>query len=109
MFSRKHRLARTKDIKKVLTRGKAFFNSSFSVKFIKTGLPNSRFTVIVSTKTAKKAVARNRLKRIIREFIRLRTEVVPTGDYTVIIKPQAAQKEERVILKEFSDLLRKIF
>jgi len=65
----------------------------------------SRFTVVVSAKTAKKAVARNRIKRILREFIRLRLKHFRPGDYAITVKPKVFKEQESAALKEFEKLL----
>lgn len=89
MFSKKHRLAKTKDVKTTFARGRGFFYPHFNIKYNKSGLLAPRFTVVVSTKVSKKAVSRNRIKRILREVIRLRLLEFSIGDYAIIVKPQA--------------------
>jgi ribonuclease P protein component len=88
MFAKKNRLSKTKDIQKAFTRGRGFFYPYFGVKFL-TGLPPSRFTVVVSNKISKSAVKRNRLKRIIREILRLNVTSLKPGDYMVLVRPAA--------------------
>jgi ribonuclease P protein component len=104
MFSKKHRLAKTKDVKTAFARGRGFFNPFCTVKFFSKPNQSPRFTVIISTKVFKKAAARNRLKRVIREFIRLRMGKFSGGDYAVIVKTQAAKAEEQVILQSLKQL-----
>lgn len=106
MFSKQHRLAKTQEVKQALARGRHFSSSLFTVKFLPTaGLP--RFTVIVSTKVAKKAVTRNRLKRILREFARTRLNRFARGDYAIIVKPLAAKRPEANVLPDFAALVKK--
>ena len=90
MFKKINRLAKTKDVKLALARGRGFFNPFFTLKFLKTTRPNARLTVIASTKVAKKAVVRNRLKRVVREVMRQKLGDLPVGDYAVLLKPKAA-------------------
>lgn len=103
MFSSQHRLAKTTDIQKVFSRGRAFFNPFFTIRFLPAKAA-SRFTVVVSTKISKRAVKRNRLKRIIREFIRLNMGKFQAGDYAVILKTKAAALDSQVLLQKFSEL-----
>jgi ribonuclease P protein component len=104
MLNKKHRLAKTTDVQKALSRGRAFFNPYFNLKFL--SFPEKkRFTVVVSTKVSKKAVVRNRIKRIIREFIRLRLENFASGDYAVMVKPSLAKIEEKNITLLFEEFL----
>ena len=64
--------------------------------------------VVVSTKVYKKAVDRNRLKRIIREHIRKNLNGFKLGNYVIITKPVAARKDEALVLKAAIDILRNI-
>ena len=94
MFAKKHRLARTMDVRLTLARGRAFFYPLMAIRF-KQGvnpLTTPRFTVVVSTKVSKKSVERNRLKRIIREAIKGFISKVIVGDYVIIVRPQANLK-----------------
>jgi ribonuclease P protein component len=107
MFNKLNRLAKTKDVKAAFAQGRSFFNSFFALKFVKkTGV--SRFTVVVSTKVSKKAVARNRLKRILREILRKNIPALPSGDYAVVVRPKSAGTNEKELLQSFIELLNKI-
>lgn len=105
MLKRKHRLAKTKEVRKVFLKGRSFFNPFITIKVLQNIRGFSRFTVIVSTKVAKKAVKRNRLKRILREFIRLRLNKFILGDYSIIIKPKSANIGESDLISSFENLL----
>jgi len=107
MLNKKHRLAKTKDVELVFARGRSFFNPLVSVKFFRNDREKKRFTVVVSTKVSKKAVSRNRLKRILREFVRLRLDKFLPGDYAIVVRPAAAKTEEKVLLQELEKLFKK--
>ncbi len=107
MLKKQNRLSKTKDVATVTKRGRSFFSPYFVVKYLKTA-DAARVTVVVSTKVSKKAVLRNRIKRIIRDLIR--RSVLPTlksGDYVIIVKPLVAKLEAPVIREEALGLLRK--
>jgi ribonuclease P protein component len=106
MFAKKNRLAKTKDVESTITQGRAFFNSIFRLKVVFKTLGDSRFTVVVSTKVAKNASVRNRLKRIVREFIKKHLKSLRKGDYVVGLKPGAAKTEEAQVLKSLENLLK---
>lgn len=107
MLNKKNRLAKDQDIKRTLAQGRGFFSPLFSLKFLQSAGP-ARFAIVVSTKISKKAVKRNRLKRILREFIRHKIGRLVMGDYMVIVRPKAAGQEESKILESLKELLEKL-
>src|SRR3989338_9563174 len=92
MFSKINRLAKTKGVALVHSRGRSFFSPFFIVKFLLRKDEGKRFTVVVSTKVSKKAVVRNRLKRVVREYIRLHITKLAPGDYMFSVRVAAANK-----------------
>ena len=60
---------------------------------------------VVASKRIGKAVLRNRIRRIIREFFRLNQYNLKKGDYVVIIKKVPKNLSLKGIHKEFSPLL----
>jgi ribonuclease P protein component len=107
MLKKVNRLAKAKDIRATLGRGRPFFNPYFSVKFLRKAAP-SRFTVVVSTKVYKSAVKRNRLKRVLREFLRHRLSQLPQGDYLISTKPKINSLPENQRLELFLEVIAKI-
>lgn len=89
MFAKQNRLAKDRDVQTAYRAGRTFFTPQFTIKYVKTREANkpSRFTIVVSTKVAKQAVKRNRIKRIIREYIRVRIQYIYSGDYMFIVRP----------------------
>lgn len=105
MLKKEHRLAKTKDVKAAFEQGRGFFNPNFSVRHSAKGKKHKRFTVVVSTKVSKNATARNRLKRLVREFIRLNIGCFNLGDYVVSVKPKAVKLAKDEYLESFKKLL----
>jgi ribonuclease P protein component len=102
MLKRANRLAKSKDIQTAFAKGRTFFNPFFGIRF----LPKSsekRFTIVVSTKVYKNAVARNRLKRIVREYLRKNLSQFRSGSYVVSAKPKIVTLPEKDIVKQFLD------
>lgn len=97
MLEKKHRLAKTKDVKETFARGRGFFSPLFSLRFVARPAGVSRFTFVVSTKVGKNATVRNRLKRILRELVRRRLASFVPGDYAVILKPASAKQPEAAV------------
>ena len=107
MLKRINRLAKSKDIQTAFARGRTFFNPFFSIRFLsKPG--EKRFTVVVSTKVYKRAVARNRFKRVVREYIRKNLEKFRNGSYVIAAKPKISKLPENEIVKQFLDATARI-
>ena len=107
MFAKKNRLAKTRDVKTALSRGRAFFSPLFTIKYLRAQEPTRRFTIVVSTKVSKKAVVRNRLKRLIREFVRKNLSYFSPGDYAIVVKIAASKANSRDLLEKFDMLTKK--
>lgn len=108
MLSRAHRLHLDKDIKTLFAKGKGVFGVCCGVKFRKNGLETSRFAVVVGTKVSKRAVIRNRLRRQIREVIRLRLgEMKPGFDVMVLVRKEAIGKTYAELEKHTLSSLKK--
>lgn len=88
MLSQKHRLSKSAEVKKTTARGRGFFNPYFVLKTLP-GTEPAKVTVVVSVKVSKKAVDRNRLKRVIRETIRPDILKFKPGSYAILVKPSA--------------------
>ncbi len=72
MLSSRYRLQKKKDIDRVFRKGKSFREDSLVLKTTKNDLGFSRFGFVVSQKVAKKASVRNKIKRRLREVVRLK-------------------------------------
>ncbi|MCL5775306.1 MAG: ribonuclease P protein component [Patescibacteria group bacterium] len=105
MFKKEHRLAKTKDVKAAFEQGRGFFNPLFSVRRAFEKAERKRFTVVVSTKVSKNATVRNRIKRLVREFIRLNMSSLKLGDYIISVKPKALSFKEDEMLGFLKKLL----
>jgi ribonuclease P protein component len=100
MLKRANRLAKSKDILTAFAKGRTFFNPFFSIRFLpKAG--EKQFTVVISTKVHKRAVVRNRIKRLVREYIRKNLDKFRAGSYVIAAKPKIMQLPENEIVKSF--------
>ncbi len=70
-FLKKHRLRTKKQFDEIFKRGKSIRGSFYLAKYIPNNLSNSRFTIMVSKKIVSGAVARNKMRRRIREAWRM--------------------------------------
>lgn len=108
MLQKKHRLAKSKDIQNTSARGRSFFSPNFVVKFRSEADMTTRIAVVVSNYVSKKAVDRNRVKRLIREALRPNITKLKTGDYVIIVRPKAKLADENNIKAGLPELLRSL-
>ena len=69
MFQKSNRLRKNDEIVKTIKKGVNLKTPFFNIKFLKTN-KEFRIAIVISKKTIKKAVDRNRIKRIFRAEIR---------------------------------------
>lgn len=89
MLSKTHRLSKRKDFDLVFKRGRVVTDRAMFLKFVKTssGQP-LRAAFVISAKTEKSAVKRNRARRQAREAFRKIIPELPVGyDLVFTIKP----------------------
>jgi ribonuclease P protein component len=90
MLPSAHRLRRTNEIERVRKRGRSFSSAFAQVRVAPNGGGPTRFAVVVSTKTEKRAVRRNRVKRRTREILRsLLPRIVSGADAIVTLRREA--------------------
>ncbi len=85
MLKKEFRIRKQKDFENVF--GKGFYASDrfLTLKAVENKMPFSRFGFVVSKKISKKAVERNRAKRLMSEAIRLTDEKIKPGFDVVFI------------------------
>ena len=85
MLKKELRIRKQKEFDKIFSKG-AYFSEKFLVlKVVENELEISRFGFIVSNKISKKAVERNRLKRLLRETVRLKQNKIKPGFDAIFI------------------------
>ena len=91
-----------KQRKRIITRKSDFF----IIKKSDNNLAFSRFGVVIRKKVSKLAVGRNKIKRIIFDFIRFKKLNKISGkDILIIISPKTAELKKEGIEKELTKLL----
>lgn len=102
MLKKIHRLTKDRDFDNIFNppagRGQSGFNKIIGIKAVRNQSDKSRFGIIVSAKISKKAVERNKIKRQIREIIRLQQDKIKSGyDVAVITLPDILGKKYQEI------------
>ena len=86
---REQRLTQREQFRKVYTQGNSWVNDLLVMKAVPNGLEHSRFGFSVSKRVGK-AVARNRVRRVLRECVRL-TPCKPGWDIVLIARNPASE------------------
>ena len=105
-LSKKERLTKEKDFERVFKEGKKKWIGRVALMFyLENRLPYSRLGVVVSKKI-RKAVKRNRAKRLIKEVFRRNKHLFPEGsDIIIIPHPGIVELDYWRVLKEFKSSL----
>jgi ribonuclease P protein component len=105
MLGNRNRLTKEDEFNEVKTRGKTTRSKSFSViVYEKNDGTPPRFGFIVSTKIAKEAVIRNKIKRSLREAVRQRISTIMKGiDVVVVAGPAATKAYTQELMKEMEE------
>ena len=89
-----NRLRRETDIKRLFAKGKGVFDELCGLKFAPTGLPATRFAIVVGTKISKKAVVRNKLKRQVRAILEKQLPRLVAGfDVSMLVRKEALKAD----------------
>lgn len=87
MLPYKNRLIEKKDFEALHRAGKFLSYGSLAVKFFPNGLTESRVGLAVGLKFSKKAIKRNKVKRQLREILRLNlAKIVPGFDTIILVR-----------------------
>lgn len=98
-------LTKTEQYALVYNKGGSWASKLVVVKALPNGLTLSRYGFSVSRRVGK-AVVRNRVKRLLREILRL-TPLLPGWDIIFIARPLAASTDYTNLEKSVKDLLRR--
>ncbi len=104
-FSKKERLLNRSDFVNLNRSGKRYQTEHFVVLLKPNGLGIRRLGITVTKKTAK-AVNRNRIKRLIREFFRLNKRRLPQAhDFVIIARKDASGLNLKMVTEELGAIL----
>ncbi len=107
-LNKKNRLKKKRDFENVFKKGRAVNGSFLFIKYRKNGLDTSRFGFIVSVKVSKKAVERNRIRRILSEAVRGRIDGLGGYDIAVFATKKIIMADKKDVIEDFLEMLNKI-
>ncbi len=107
MFPKKYRLRLTKEIEKVAKKGKKFKGERFDIFYL-LDVSDFKATVLVSKKVCRKAVKRNRIKRVLRAA--LKDELLDYSGFKVwlLVKAKSCEIDYWKAREDFKKFLTKI-
>lgn len=105
---KEYRLAKREDFNKIYRYGKSMANHQFVLYYLpQPKLENFRLGISVSKKVGN-AVVRNRLRRMVKEIIRLKKEsVTPHYDYILLARKPAVDMDYAEMEKSIWHVIRK--
>ncbi|MCR8643007.1 ribonuclease P protein component [Paenibacillus sp. N1-5-1-14] len=103
-----YRLAKREDFGKVYRHGKSVANHQFVLYYFSRPRQENFRLGISASKKIGNAVVRNRMRRCIKEVIRLNKELLTNGyDYIVIVRKPAAEMSYQELEKSIKHVIRK--
>jgi len=91
MLPKKHRINK-KLFEEIFKKGKIFSSSNLSLKIAPTAENRSRFAFVVSSKVAKRAVDRNKIKRRARHIVKKMLPKIEKGLGVIIFFKKGVEK-----------------
>lgn len=107
-FLRESRLLTPSDFTPVFKKPVVASSPAFTFLAINNERDNPRLGLTIAKKRVKKAVARNRIKRLTRESFRLRQHELPNIDVIVMAKNGTDKLSNEELFKQLDKLWRKI-
>jgi ribonuclease P protein component len=107
MLPKKNRLKKKKDFENVFKRGQGFKEDFLYLKALANNLKSSRFGFAVSKKFSKKATIRNKIKRRLREIVKINLPKIKKNiDGVIVVLPGLEKKDfwelEKIMEKLFT-------
>lgn len=108
MLPKRNRLVLKPDFEKIKNKGEKFQSNLFGLLVLPTDNDSSRFGFVISTKLSKRAVKRNRIKRVLREQVRLLLPRIKPGfDVVFLGKKAILESKQEEIGSEIKRLFKK--
>ena len=110
MLPKENRLTDDYDFRRVKRLGKSYHCPLFKFSFAPRKISGaSRFGFVISKKIDKRAVVRNRIKRLLRQAVRENLEKIPEGfDIVFVVRPIIVGKSYEEVITEFDKVLSKV-
>jgi ribonuclease P protein component len=109
MLPAKNRLAKKTDFNNVYRKGTFFLEEPLSLKAVENNFKNTRIGFSIEKKFFKKAVERNKIKRLLRETFHQNLKSIKNGlDIVVFYKRSKPNPDFKIILELTKKIIKKI-
>ncbi|MCW8854677.1 MAG: ribonuclease P protein component [Gammaproteobacteria bacterium] len=98
-FTKRVRLLKPAEYSRVFKKAIRSSDRLLTVLAASNDLGHPRIGLVISRKNAKRAVDRNRIKRVIRESFRLRQLELPAADFVIMAKPVTKSADNLELFK----------
>ena len=98
-FTKRARLLKPADYSRVFKKAIRSSDRLLTILASSNDLGHPRLGLVISRKNAKRAVDRNRIKRVIRESFRLHQIELPSADFVVMARPDTKLADNQAIFK----------
>ena len=92
-FAKQYKLLKTEDFSSVFALRKRLILGQICIYRRENGLSHARLGLVVGKKCAKKAVERNLMKRLLREWFRLNRHCLPPQDFVIQVRQKFGQAD----------------
>ncbi|MFX3634964.1 MAG: ribonuclease P protein component [Candidatus Pristimantibacillus sp.] len=107
-MQRKLRLRNRADFNRIYRGGKSFANGQFVVYWSKQPVAEPFRLGVSASKKIGNAVVRNRMRRVIKEIVRLNAEkIIPNIDFILIVRKPAAAMKSKEMEKSILHVMKK--
>jgi ribonuclease P protein component len=107
-FPPQRRLRRPAEFKRAYAHGRRLGNEFFTVNAVPNGLASARLGMSVAARNLKAAVARNRIRRLIRESFRTHQAHLPALDLVIGVRAAVLEADNARIRERLAALWHKI-
>jgi ribonuclease P protein component len=106
MLAKKNRLVKRTDFSAIYAKGTYAASDGLAIKYLRSGLMETRLGFPIGKNFSKKAVERNKARRILREAVRLNLAALKPG-FDIVIMPRPGF--EKNASRKVADILKSIF
>lgn len=107
-FHKKAKLIKTDEFSSVFNFRKRIFASLIAIHYQPNTLNTARLGLVVGKKIAKSAVARNYMRRVLRECFRLQQHNLPAVDLVIRVQKKFDKKHFSLLQQEFNEAIAKL-